>query len=229
MSRTRGIESYLEAVYILESEGEEPLPSKVADYLSVARPTVTQTMQRLTALGLVEAGDSKPISLTEEGRRRAEAMVRRHRLLERWLTDHLGLDWADAHVEAERLEHSISPMVETRLFELLGRPTTCPHGNLIPGTGASKVAGIPITDLEPGEEAVVVRIMELAEEDLNLLRYFHQSGVVPGALVTMEQPASPYDVGITLVTRQHPGATPQYASLNPQVARRVMVKKQTAE
>ncbi|MCY0888391.1 MAG: metal-dependent transcriptional regulator [Alicyclobacillaceae bacterium] len=223
MTRTHGMDAYLEAIYVLEAEGESVLSSKVADYLEVSRPTVTQTMQRLTAAGLVEVGDSKEILLTEDGRMKAESLVRRHRLLERWLTDELGLDWADAHVEAGRLEHSISPLVERQLFERLGHPTTCPHGNVIPGTGFRQPNGIPLSHLRPGDEAKVVRIVELAEEDLDLLRYFHKSGIVPSATLTVQAPQSAYDPSVTVLVVQDSRALP--VSLSPDVAKRVLVER----
>ncbi|WDM03043.1 metal-dependent transcriptional regulator [Alicyclobacillus cycloheptanicus] len=211
------MEEYLEAIYILDAEGDTVLASRLADYLDVARPTVTQTVQRMTASGYVATGEGKEIVLTEEGRQLAEKMVRRHRLLERWLTDELGLDWADAHVEAGRLEHAISPKVEERLAERLGNPTTCPHGNVIPGSGARQEQGQPLSQVEGAKTVTVIRIVEQAEEDLELLRFLHKAGIVPGATLRVESPSSPYEAGIPIDVG---GVT---YSLDEQVARRVLV------
>ncbi|MBX6351776.1 MAG: metal-dependent transcriptional regulator [Thermoflavifilum sp.] len=223
MGKTHGIEAYLEAIYILDTEGDTVSPSRLADYLGVARPTVTQTVHRLTELGYAKSGPDKVIQLTPRGQERAEAIVRRHRLLERWLTDELGLDWADAHVEAAKLEHSVSPLVEQRLFERLGHPTTCPHGNVIPGSGATQPRGIPLSDLPAPAAGRVVRIVELAEEDLDLLRFLHRAGLVPGERVRRLRPASPYEAGIQVEVR---GAT--YA-LDEAVARRILVHPDVQE
>jgi DtxR family transcriptional regulator, Mn-dependent transcriptional regulator len=211
------LDSYLEAVYVLDAEGEVVLASRVADYMGVSRPTVSQTLQRMTSAGYVTSGENKEILLTAEGKVRAEEIVRKHRLLERWLTDQLGLDWADAHVEAGRLEKSISPLVEGRLAELLGHPTTCPHGNVIPGTGYEQPKGIPLSDAAPGQEYEVIRIVELAEEDLELLRFLYRNGFVPGGTVKPE-PQSPYEAGIQV------GVRGETISLDAEVASRVLVR-----
>lgn len=218
MPRTHGMEQYLEAIYVLEAEGDAVIASKLADYLGVARPTVTQTMHRMSASGYVTSGEGREILLTSEGRERAEEVVRRHRLLERWLTDELGLDWAQAHVEAGRLEHAISPAVEERLFERLGRPTTCPHGNVIPGSGAKEQRGVPLRDVAPPATVVVQRILEQAEEDLDLLRFLHKSGIVPGASLLVMEKESPYEAGIVVEV------SGDKFSLELDVAARVLVK-----
>lgn len=220
MPRTHGMEEYLEAIYILDAEGDAVIASKLADYLNVARPTVTQTVQRMTASGYVTAGEGRSIVLTEEGRLRAERMVRKHRLLERWLSDELGLDWADAHVEAGRLEHAVSLDVETRLAQRLGNPTTCPHGNVIPGSGAQQVPGSPLSAVEGGQTVTVVRIVEQAEEDLELLRFLHRAGIVPGAQMLVSEVSTPYEAGIPIEV----GGTAY--SLDESVARRILVSVQ---
>ncbi|GMA51961.1 DNA-binding protein [Alicyclobacillus contaminans] len=222
MPRTHGLEEYLEAIYVLTTEGEVVLPSVLADYLNVSRPTVTQTVQRMTAAGLVAPGESRAIVLTPEGTRRAEVIVRRHRLLERWLSDELGLDWADAHVEAGRLEHALSPLVEERLFEKLGRPKTCPHGNIIPGSGAQWEKGIPLTDVAPPARVQVVRIYEQAEEDLDLLRFLHRAGIVPGADIFIPDGRSAFEAGVPIEV----GGSSY--SLDENVARRILVRLLTS-
>ena len=127
------VSHYLEAIYYIWAEGEPVRSARLADWLSVSRPTVTVALRRMTRDGMVRLNARKEIELTAKGRRMAEAIVRRHRIMERWLTDGLGLDWVTADAEAARLEHAVSEVVERRLYEVLGRPRTCPHGNPIPG------------------------------------------------------------------------------------------------
>ncbi|WAH38458.1 metal-dependent transcriptional regulator [Alicyclobacillus dauci] len=222
MSRPSGMDAYLEAIYVLNAEGEQVLASKVADYLNVSRPTVSQTLQRMNQAGYVTSGDSKEIILTDEGISRAEDIVRRHRLLERWLTDQLGLDWADAHVEAGRLENSVSPLVESRLEELLGHPTTCPHGNVIPGSGYKQPEGVPLSEAKPDQTVEVIRIVEVAEEDLDLLRFLYRNGFVPGEKLRLEA-QNPYEAGVPVHVRG------ESISLDAAVAARILVRPAEAQ
>src|ERR1700726_205627 len=127
------IAHYLEAIYYIRAEGERVRSARLADWLSVSRPTVTVALRRMTRDGMVRLNAHKEIELTARGDQAAAAIVRRHRIMERWLTDVLGLDWVTADEEAARLEHAVSEKVEQRLYEALGRPRTCPHGNPIPG------------------------------------------------------------------------------------------------
>src|SRR5919109_86289 len=129
---------YLEAIHYMEAEGETARSARLADWLGVSRPTVTVALRRMTRDGMVRQNARKEIVLTEHGREAASAIVRRHRIMERWLTDTLGLDWVAADEEAARLEHAVSDRVEQRLYEALGRPSTCPHGNPIPGYAAQR-------------------------------------------------------------------------------------------
>ena len=133
------VSRYLEAIYYMWSEKESLRSARLADWLGVSRPTVTVGLRRMARDGLVRMNGRKEIELTAKGMRTAESIVRRHRIMERWLTDGLGLDWVTADAEAARLEHAVSDVVEQRLYEVLGRPTTCPHGNPIPGR-ASRVS-----------------------------------------------------------------------------------------
>jgi DtxR family Mn-dependent transcriptional regulator len=217
MPRTHGMEEYLEGIYVLQAEGVTVLSSVLADYLGVSRPTVSQTIARLTSAGYVRFGEGKELLLTDRGLELAESIVRRHRLLERWLTDELGLDWADAHVEAGRLEHAVSPLVEERLMERLGRPTTCPHGNIIPGSGANLPPSQPLTEVKGPAEVKVVRILEQAEEDLDLLRFLYRAGIVPGADIRRGEAASPYEAGVPVEVGG------QRYALDEEVARRILV------
>src|SRR5262249_32986164 len=130
---TASVQDYLASIYDLISSGKPVIGARLAKHMGISAPAVTESIHRLTRGGYVKVGPGKTLILTPKGREIAEVMARRHRLLERWLTDSLGLNWTDAHEEAHRLEHALSPRVEERLAEMLGMPSTCPHGNPIPG------------------------------------------------------------------------------------------------
>ena len=116
--------------------------------------------------------------------RNAESIVRRHRIMERWLTDGLGLDWVTADAEAARLEHAVSDVVEQRLYEVLGRPATCPHGNPIPGHSEASAREVRLSSLEMGTRAGITRVSEVAEREAPaLLAYLHKRDLVPGRRV----------------------------------------------
>jgi DtxR family Mn-dependent transcriptional regulator len=172
---------YLEAIYYMWSEGEPLRSARLADWLGVSRPTVTVAVRRMAGYGMVRMNKRKEIELTAAGRRAAEAIVRRHRIMERWLTDGLGLDWVTADEEAARLESAVSEVVERRLYEVLGRPTTCPHGNPIPGYSTPLPREVRLASLESGAHAEVSRVSEVAEREApTLLTYLHERGLTPG-------------------------------------------------
>src|SRR5438445_4249499 len=163
------------------SEGEPLRSARLADWLSVSRPTVTIGLRRMARDGMVRLTRSKEIELTAAGMRAAEAIVRRHRIMERWLTDGLGLDWVTADEEAARLEHAVSEVVERRLYEVLGRPTTCPHGNPIPGYSKALPREVRLASLGSGSHASVSRVSEVAEREApTLLNYLHDRGLTRG-------------------------------------------------
>jgi DtxR family transcriptional regulator, Mn-dependent transcriptional regulator len=179
---TEVIGRYLEAIHYMEVEGEAVRSARLADWLGVSRPTVTVALRRMTRDGMVRINSRKQIELTEAGRKAAAAIVRRHRIMERWLTDVLGLDWVAADEEAARLEHAVSDLVEHRLWETLGQPTRCPHGNPIPGYAELNPAEARLSSLERGSTAEVTRISEVAEREAPaLLRYLLERRLVPGA------------------------------------------------
>jgi len=178
---TASVQDYLAAVYDLAGSGKPVIGARLAKHMGISAPAVTEAIQRLTRGGHVKVGPGKALTLTARGRQIAEVMARRHRLLERWLTDTLGLDWTDAHEEAHRLEHAISPRVEDRLAELLGMPSTCPHGNPIPGMASPpRVAPFPLAQAKEGSTVVVERITEEAEADKRLLEHLWRNDVRPG-------------------------------------------------
>jgi DtxR family Mn-dependent transcriptional regulator len=175
------ISRYLEAIYYMWAEGEPLRSARLADWLSVSRPTVTVALRRMTRDGMVKMNTRKEIELTPHGRQVAESIVRRHRIMERWLTDGLGLDWVTADAEAARLEHAVSEVVERRLYEVLGRPKSCPHGNPIPGHSKASSKERRLATLGTGARASVSRVSEVAEREAPLLlAYLDERGLVPG-------------------------------------------------
>lgn len=175
---------YLEAIYYMRVEGEVVRGTRLAEWLGVTRPTVTVTVQRMARDGLVQLTAAKAIELTPAGEARAASIVRRHRIVERWLTDWLGLDWIEADEEAARLEHAVSEVVERRLHEALGRPQTCPHGNPIPGHGERNPEESCLADAAAGTMATLSRVSEVAEREMPpLLSYLEKHHLKPGAAV----------------------------------------------
>lgn len=179
---TESAERYLEAVYILERT-DGAIAARVAERLGVRAPSVTQALRRLQSSGWLRIAADRSLHLTEVGTRLAEQVMRRHRVIERWLVDGLGLDWARAHSEAQRMEHAVSPETIDRLYETMGRPDTCPHGNPIPGPdGLPPYAGATTLDaVGPGSVIRVARIAEDAEETASALAEFERLGLRPGA------------------------------------------------
>jgi DtxR family Mn-dependent transcriptional regulator len=161
--------------------------ARLADWLSVSRPTVTVALRRMTRDGMVRLNAHKEIELTARGDEAAAAIVRRHRIMERWLTDVLGLDWVTADAEAERLEHAVSQVVEETLYRSLGRPKTCPHGNPIPGHSTMRPNEMRLSALRPGDTGTITRISEVAQREAPpLLQYLHDRGLHPGTRITVE-------------------------------------------
>lgn len=179
---------YLEAIYYMTHEGERVRSARLAQWLGVSRPTVTVGLRRMSRDGLVSVSGSREISLTEAGEAAAAAIVRRHRIVERWLTDTLGLDWIQADEEAARLEHAVSEVVERRLYEAIGRPQTCPHGNPIPGHSEVAAGEERLADQREGTRVRVTRVSEVAEREAPaLLGYLLQRRITPGRVLEVSE------------------------------------------
>ena len=171
-------EEYCEAIFELHEDAVDVIQARIADRLEVSRPAVSEMIRRLESEGLVSVDGS--IRLTADGTRLAERVVRRHRLAERFLTDILDLSWADAHVEAGKWEHVISEPVERAMSRVLGDPTTCPHGNPIPGSDYAEPLTVVLEKLGPGDRFTVSRIPEELEFTPGLLDFLEVSDVLPG-------------------------------------------------
>ncbi len=172
-------EEYCETIFELREDDVDVIKARIAERMAVSRPAVSEMIRRLEHQGLVTVG--KAITLTDSGLRLAERVVRRHRLAERFLTDMLGLSWAEAHKEAGKWEHVISDRVEEAIIRVLGDPTTCPHGNPIPGSDYAAPDTVALADLEVGCPFTVSRIPEELEFTPGLLEFLEQSALVPGS------------------------------------------------
>lgn len=196
---TPTIDDYLLTLYILHREETPAISARVAERMRVSAPTVSVTLGRMVKEGLVILQDRKVIEFTDAGWQRAQMLMRRHALAERLLTDILGLPWNTVHAEAHRIEHVISDEVEERLVQKLGYPVTCPHGNPIPGLAPP---GIPSPESSPLDRiarpgtVVVERIAERAEDDQAVLDYVQDKGLLPGAIISVQE-IGPFNGPIT--------------------------------
>lgn len=190
------IEEYLETIYKL-SESGAVRPTQVAEALGVSGPTVTATMGRLEKAGLIERPDGG-IALTEQGRIEALTIIRSHRLAEVFLHDVLELPWEVVHDEACRWEHALSPQVADALEVFLKDPKRCPHGHIIPGPDGSitEMAGVPLSQAEPGVRYAVAQVDEDAGEDF--LVYVGGIGLYPGTEVEVVEVA-PFGGAVTVL------------------------------
>jgi len=190
-------EMYLRTIFELEEEGTVPLRARIAERLHQSGPTVSQTVARMQRDGLLTVQGDRHLELTQQGRHRAVSVMRKHRLAELLLVNVIGLAWEDVHIEACRWEHVMSEKVERRLIELLGHPTTCPHGNPIPGlldlgeatTAVMSPAETLITLSDAagaGGSVIVRRISEQLQNDTELMQRLRSGGVQPDAEVAVE-------------------------------------------
>jgi DtxR family Mn-dependent transcriptional regulator len=188
MAQAHSVDDYLETIYFLAfpigeyrplSSGEPTLAARVAEMLGVSRASAGEMLKRLEGEGLVERGERKEAILTAKGRRRAEQVVRRHRLIERFLTDFLGYTPAESHVHADELGGTFTDEMIERIADRLGHPDRCPHGWPVDTEfeQAENRELAPLSDLGAGERATIVR---LAEHDGDLLHWFYDQGLVPG-------------------------------------------------
>lgn len=188
------VEEYLQAIYNLAMEGEPVVGARLAERFGVSPPTVTATLKRMRADGLL-ADTHGEVALSDEGVAAAESSLRRHRLCERFLAETLGMDWVEAHEQAHHLEHALTPEIEASMVAKLGNPRTCPHGNPIPGAGFDPLTylreqnAVRLSDAPAGRPFRVVSISEMVEDETALLRYLGERGVRPGAALRVVEHA----------------------------------------
>ena len=183
-------EEYLQIIYWLQEAGLPITGANIARAMQLSPPTVHEMIGRLERDGYITRAEDKAISFTTAGQEHAEGIVRRHRLIERFLTDVLGIPWDEVHEEAERLEHAMSPVLEERMLAAIGDAKTCPHGH--PIVAGTRIQGVPLADVEEGATIKVLRFENEAEE---LLHYLKTTGLEPG----LEGTVSGHDDGDVVV------------------------------
>ncbi|MCU1395398.1 MAG: putative DtxR family transcriptional regulator [Ilumatobacteraceae bacterium] len=177
-------EEYCECIFELQEDDVDVIQARIVERLGVSRPAVSEMIRRLETEQLITI-DHSTIRLTSTGASLAQQVVRRHRLAERFLTDVLGLSWAEAHHEAGRWEHVMSTKVEVAMDRLLGSPTTCPHGNPIPGSHYEAPDSRRLVDLSIGDTFTVSRIPEELEFTPGLLDFLEGASLLPGKAGTV--------------------------------------------
>jgi DtxR family Mn-dependent transcriptional regulator len=219
---TATVDKYLEAIHYIAAEGEVVRPSRLAYWLSVSAPTVSDALVRLKRDGWVEIGTDRSVTLTESGESTATGLVRRHRILERWLTDVLGFDWAMADVEADRISSAVSDVVVDQIDLSTGSPATCPHGNVIPGRDAPYGVLMALGDLELDTPATVRRISEVAEHEApTLLSMLAEHSIKEGSEVKVAES----DVGLNEVALVVAG---EPLTLSLEAARLIWVERRSS-
>ncbi len=181
------VENYLKRIYVeQEHAGGELAPlGSIADGLGVTPGTVTTMIKGLAASGLVDYQPRRGVRLTAAGRLRALGVIRRHRLLELFLVEKLGFDWAEVHAEAEELEHAISDRLLNRIDVVLGHPSVDPHGDPIPRADGrvAPVEGLPVSQMAAGYESRVIRV---TRDEPELLGFLGDASLLPGSLLRLE-------------------------------------------
>ena len=226
-------EMYLRTVFELEEEGIVPLRARIAERLEQSGPTVSQTVARMERDGLLHVAGDRQLALTDAGRALATRVMRKHRLAECLLVSVIALPWEEVHIEACRWEHVISESVERRLYELLGHPDRCPHGNLIPGLGelvteagtaalAADETMIGVTHgTHEASRVTVTRITEQLQSDLDLMLKLKRAGIQPGREVLL----GAVDGGVRVCGEDDAGpAAP--VDLSAEIASHVFVSKE---
>ncbi len=172
---TAAEQEYLESLFWLFEAGLPMTGANLARAMQLSAPTVSEMLGRLERDGFIRRDANRSISFTEDGRADAERIVSRHRMIERFLTDTVGVPWDDVHEEAEKLEHAMTPRFEAYIRAAVGDAQTCPHGH--PINVGHRIAGAPLADCDTGAEIEVLRFENEAED---LLHYLKSAGVEPG-------------------------------------------------
>lgn len=217
------MEDYLKAIYRLEREGEPPVAtSTIAETLDVTPPTATSMVEKLEERELVDREKYKGVTLTPEGETIALEVIRHHRLLETFLTEELGYDWAKVHEEAEILEHHISEEFERRVAAALDEPTVDPHGDPIPNDALEPIDDVSATSLSEHEEGGRLEVARVRDREPEELRYLDDAGIVPGRILTIEE-VTP--IGVVTVRLEN-GAE---VSLSDDIAAAIQVRPPESE
>jgi len=214
------LEEYLETMYSLAEEHVPIIQARLVERLGHSPQAVSEMIHRLSDEGYVSRS-GRGLGLTEKGHARAERVVRKHRLAERFLVDVVGLPWHEAHFEAGRWEHVISDEVEARFVAILHDPGTCPHGNPIPGARREPVPEKPLTQVAEGAPITLARITEFVEFDREALVYLSDHGLVPGRHATIRSCAP--DGTLTLELDETDASRPRTVAIGPALACQLFV------
>jgi len=213
---TDSVEEYLETICKLSSEQSPVALSALADQMGISSVSANEMIKKLVSRGLATYEPYRGVTLTAEGQAQALRVIRRHRLWERFLADVLGIPWDRVHQEACQLEHATSSLVEEKLAQFLDEPETCPHGYPVAGADCCcSEEGLPLSELEPGQQAVVLRVVE---HNADLLRYLAELELRPQAVVEIEEVA-PFDGPLTVRVGEY------HRVIGRQVASQVTVRK----
>ena len=193
---TRSVEDYLKSIYHLTSQGGFATTSDIAAMLEVAPPSVSGMMKRLSETGLIEHVPYRGVQLTHQGRHAALQMIRRHRILEVYLTQQLGYDWGDVHEEAERLEHAVSEKLIDRMASALGDPRYDPHGAPIP-TAAGEIEEAELVTLADAAVGAELVLRQVGDENPARLHYLAEQGLTPGTRLTVVE-RQPFNGPVTV-------------------------------
>lgn len=221
---SRSVEDYLKAIYSLEEQGDAASTSAIADLLSVQPASVSGMIKRLAGSGYVEHERYRGARLTDRGVREALRIIRRHRILETYLSQRLGYSWDDVHEEAERLEHAASDELIDRMAVALENPSHDPHGAPIP-TRAGDIEATSRVTLAEVEAGRRVRIRAVEDDDPERLRYLEARGLMPGVVLRIEQRA-PFDGPVSVRVGDDPGTT---RTVGIELARRIRVAELNRE
>ena len=184
---TPTIEDYLAVMDVMERDGEEIIAARLAETLELTPPTITMTLKRMVKDGWVEILSPRGIRLTEAGCEAARSVIRRHMLTEWMLARMLKVPWSRIHAEADQMEHTISDETEAQMRLSLDDPQLCPHGNPLPGYEHVAADWLSLTIAQPGEQVIIRRIHETAEDNPELLQFLEAHGIVPGAQASVTE------------------------------------------
>jgi len=238
MSTTSVTRDYLETIYNLIVEGEPVVGARLAEKFGVTPPNVAQVLERMQRGGLIRmpgrgrGRQGEGIELTPQGRTEAEALLRQHRLAERFLVDVLGMDWVKAHEEAHNLERGMSPEIEANLMRVLNNPRTCPHGNPIPSEHFNTTEylreqhALRLNSADEGVETKVVLISELVEDESAILTRLGKVNIMPGATLTvLSHLPEENDLEVKVVPRGDNSNGAQIVRLTNDLAAKIWVRK----
>lgn len=191
------IEDYLEMLFILQRDGIPIVGARLAELLKVSPPTVTNTLKRMARDGLVTLNPAQGAPLTQQGLELARSVMRRHMLTECMLVSMLKVPWSETHAEAHHMEHAVSEAIEEQMRSNLGNPTTCPHGNPMPGYESITTHWIPLREVASGETVIMRRVHEMGESEPGLLSFLEKNGLIPGAVLEVLE-ILPFNQTLTL-------------------------------